>query len=68
MSSESAGKHLARLKVQHPRWRLWAGGETGEYWGAPPADYLNQRLVSAADPVGLETKITDADAEARHQS
>ena len=66
MANETPGTHLARLRVQHPGWRFWRGDSTGEFWAAPPAGFLDQRLVSAPDPVTLEARVVQAERIAAH--
>ena len=38
------------LRRQYPRWRIWRGHTTGQYWALPPPDHPTQReLIGASD-------------------
>jgi hypothetical protein len=41
---------LDRLRRQYPRWRIWRGRATGDYWAMPPRGHPTAReLISAGD-------------------
>lgn len=40
---------LDQLRRQYPRWRIWRGQVTGDYWAMPPRDHPTQRVLIAAD-------------------
>ena len=45
-----ADARLAQLRRQYPRWLIWRGSVTGEYWAMPPRGHPTRReLVSARD-------------------
>jgi hypothetical protein len=40
---------LDRLRRQYPRWRIWRGQATGDYWALPPRDHPAQHeLINAS--------------------
>ncbi len=56
---------LDRLRRQYPRWRIWRGHTTGQYWALPPPDHPTQReLIGASDLDDLAQRL--AQAEGRH--
>src|SRR5216683_7039628 len=49
---------LDRLRRQYPRWRIWRGQATGDYWALPPRDHPTQReLIAADDPYELARRL-----------
>jgi hypothetical protein len=41
---------LERLRRQYPRWRIWRGRATGDYWAMPPRGHPTAReLINASD-------------------
>ena len=69
MSSARSGAgedaRLGQLRRQYPRWLIWRGGITGEYWAMPPRGHPTQReLISARDLDQLA--LTLAKADERH--
>lgn len=43
---------LDRLRQQFPRWRIWRGRATGDYWALPPRDNPAFRELISADDIG----------------
>jgi hypothetical protein len=43
---------LQRLRHQYPRWRIWRGRATGDYWALPPRDHPNARELMSANDIG----------------
>lgn len=40
---------LDRLRHQYPRWRIWRGQATGDYWALPPRHHPTQHeLINAS--------------------
>jgi len=61
-SGDSQDAELARLRQQYPRWRIWRGRATGDYWALPPRDHPAFReLISAADIGELAHRLAQAD-------
>jgi len=56
---------LGRLKQQYPRWRIWRGRATGDYWAMPPRDHPAPRGLIGAGEIG-ELARRLAQAEGRH--
>jgi hypothetical protein len=55
---------LAPLRRQYPRWRLWRGRATGDYWAMPPPDHPTAReLISANDIGGLSRRLARAEGQ-----
>ena len=42
---------LDRLRRQYPRWRIWRGRATGDYWAMPPPDHPTVRELICANDV-----------------
>ncbi len=56
---------LQRLRRQYPRWRIWRGQATGDYWAMPPPGHPTVHdLISASDIDQLARRL--AQAEERH--
>ena len=52
---------LDRLRRQYPRWRIWRGQATGDYWALPPRDHPTQRgLIAAGDLTELARRLAQA--------
>jgi hypothetical protein len=57
---------LERLQRQYPRWAIWHGRTTGDYWALSPRDHPAARdLISAADISDLARLLADAE-QRRH--
>ncbi|HEV2253041.1 MAG TPA: hypothetical protein VGS06_07590 [Streptosporangiaceae bacterium] len=55
---------LARLRRQYPRWRIWRGRATGDYWAMPPPDHPTVReLISANDIGELSRRLAQAEGQ-----
>lgn len=53
---------LERLQRQYPRWRIWRGQTTDEYWAMPPRDHPTvHRLISAGDIGELSYRLAEAE-------
>jgi len=65
-SADNQDAELARLKQQYPRWRIWRGRATGDYWAMPPRDHPAYRELISADDIG-ELAHRLARAEARRK-
>ena len=67
-SGQGADAHdsgLDRLRRQYPRWRIWRGRATGDYWAMPPPGHPAVReLISSSDISELARRL--AEAEGRH--
>jgi hypothetical protein len=56
---------LERLRRQYPRWRIWRGRATGDYWAMPPPGHpVVRELIRAYDIGELAGRL--ARAEGRH--
>jgi hypothetical protein len=52
---------LDRLRRQYPRWRIWRGHATGDYWALPPREHPTVRvLLSASDLDELARRLARA--------
>ena len=38
-SDDGQEAELVRLRRRFPRWRIWRGRTTGDYWAMPPRDH-----------------------------
>jgi hypothetical protein len=55
---------LDELRRQYPRWRIWRGHATGDYWALPPRGHPTQRgLISASDLEVLAWRLAQAEAQ-----
>ena len=53
---------LERLRRQYPRWRIWRGRATGDYWALPPPGHPRVRaLISAGDLGDLARRLARAE-------
>jgi hypothetical protein len=49
------------LRRQYPRWRIWHGQATGEYWALPPPNHPTVRqLIGARDIRELAYRLAQA--------
>jgi hypothetical protein len=59
---DSQEAELARLRQQFPRWRIWRGRATGDYWAMPPRDHpALRKLISAGDIGELAQRLAQAE-------
>ncbi len=59
---DSQDAALERLRRQYPRWRIWRGQATGDYWAMPPRDHPTQRdLIAARDTDELARRLARAE-------
>ena len=57
---------LDRLRRQYPRWRIWHGQATGDYWALPPRDHPTQRgLIAASDLNELALRLAQAEGSSQ---
>jgi hypothetical protein len=57
--TEDAG--LDRLRRQYPRWRIWHGQATGDYWAMPPRGHPTAgQLIGAKDIAELARRLAQA--------
>ena len=55
---------LDRLRRRYPRWRIWRGQVTGDYWALPPRDHPTEReLIAAADLAELARRLAQAEGQ-----
>jgi hypothetical protein len=55
---------LDRLSRQYPRWAIWRGHTTGDYWALPPRDHPTQHgLISATSLDELARRLTQAEQQ-----
>lgn len=53
---------LVQLRQRFPRWRIWRGRATGDYWAMPPRDHpAFRKLISAGDIGELAQRIAQAE-------
>jgi len=61
-SRGNQGADLERLRRQYPRWRIWRGHATGDYWAMPPRDHPTARDLIGARNIGeLARRLAEAD-------
>ena len=64
-TGHSGGNHdadLERLRGQYPRWWIWRGHTTGDYWAMPPRDHPTAHdLIGAFDISELARRLGEAD-------
>jgi hypothetical protein len=64
-SGDDQDTGLERLRRQYPRWRIWRGRATGDYWAMPPRGHPTAReLINASDLGEFARRL--ARAEERH--
>jgi hypothetical protein len=55
---------LERLRRQYPRWRIWRGRATGDYWAMPPPGHpIVRELISAEDIGELARRLAWAEGQ-----
>jgi hypothetical protein len=55
---------LEQLRRQYPRWSIWRGSVTGEYWAMPPRDHPSRReLIGARDLDELAWRLAEAEGQ-----
>jgi hypothetical protein len=61
-SEDGQEAELVRLRQRFPRWRIWRGRATGDYWAMPPRDHpAFRKLISAGDISELAQRIARAE-------
>jgi hypothetical protein len=55
---------LGQLRHQYPRWLIWRGSVTGDYWAMPPRGHRARReLISARDLDELAWRLAEAEEQ-----
>jgi hypothetical protein len=55
---------LQLLRRQYPRWRIWRGRTTGDYWAMPPREHPTVHgLISASDIGELRYRLARAQTQ-----
>jgi hypothetical protein len=55
---------LEQLRRRYPRWRIWRGRATGDYWALPPPGHPAVRgLISAGDIGELARRLAQAEGQ-----
>jgi hypothetical protein len=54
---------LEQLQRQYPRWLIWRGRFTGEYWAMPPRHLTRHELISARDLDELAWRLAQAEEQ-----
>ncbi len=53
---------LVQLRRRYPRWLIWRGSFTGDYWAMPPRGHPTRReLISARDLDELAWHLAEAE-------
>ena len=53
---------LERLRRRYPRWSIWRGHFTGDYWAMPPRGHPTRReLIGARDLGELAERLAEAE-------
>jgi hypothetical protein len=61
-AGEDAG--LEQLRRQYPRWSIWRGSVTGEYWAMPPRGHpTRSELIGARDLDELAWRLAEAEGQ-----
>lgn len=61
-SEDGQEAELVQLRLRFPRWRIWRGRATGDYWAMPPRDHpAFRKLISAGDIGELAQRIARAE-------
>ena len=64
MTADDQDAELDRLRRWYPRWRIWRGRATGDYWALPPPGHPAVReLISARDIGDLSRRIAEAEGQ-----
>jgi hypothetical protein len=63
-SRNNQDAELERLRRQYPRWRIWRGRATGDYWAMPPPGHpIVRELISANDIGELARRLARAEGQ-----
>jgi hypothetical protein len=55
---------LGQLRRQYPRWLIWRGSLTGDYWAMPPRGHPTRReLISTRDLDELAWRLAEAEEQ-----
>lgn len=53
---------LERLRRRYPRWRIWHGQATGDYWAMPPPGHpAGHELIGASQIDELARRLAQAE-------
>lgn len=64
MTADDQDAELDRLRRWYPRWRIWRGRATGDYWALPPPGHPAVReLISARDIGDLARRLAEAEGQ-----
>lgn len=59
--ADNPDAELERLRLMYPRWRIWRGRATGEYWALPPPGHPVRDLISSTDIAELARRLAEAE-------
>jgi hypothetical protein len=63
-SGAGENARLGQLRRQYPRWLIWRGSATGDYWAMPPRGHPTRReLISARDLAELAGRLAEAEEQ-----
>ena len=69
MTADDLDAELERLRRWYPRWRLWRGWATGDYWALPPPGHPAVRgLISARDIGDLSRRLAEAEGQGQQMT
>jgi hypothetical protein len=55
---------LEQLRRLYPRWSIWRGRTTGDYWAMPPRGHPTQyELITARDAEELAQRLAEAEEQ-----
>jgi hypothetical protein len=55
---------LKQLRRQYPRWSIWRGSVTGDYWAMPPRGHpTRHELIGARDLEELAWRLAEAEEQ-----
>jgi len=55
---------LEQLRRRYPRWSIWRGRTTGDYWAMPPRGHPAQyELITARDAEELAQRLAEAEEQ-----
>jgi hypothetical protein len=61
-SEDSDDDKLQQLRRRYPRWSIWRGRLTGDYWAMAPRGHPAQReLIGAGDAEELAQRLAEAE-------
>jgi len=61
-SGDGEDAALEQLRRRYPRWSIWRGSITGEYWAMPPRGHATRwELLAARNLVELADRLAEAE-------